>query len=319
MCRDLAALWVASDASRCNQQDDEKAARACERLADRAVEGAGTPSARVSAKAVADLIAHGGFDVLTRILASDRDYPGEHEKHRRLHLVRAAHEAFAPLLLAARETLLPVSTPAKAIAKEDPFRRQAGQLCERWVHSHDFRAALAVSSTALAEETCLLLDRVQGDNEHDPRSRATASGLVLIDCLFAAHKAVRKKNEEQEDDSDSDDDTDEDMGQAWNQAAQLVLASLPHCLESACDACPLGAAFHVLFDLGLAGHVGSAASEEAAKVLINLLGSERLVDDGRKRHEVRPTTRLRTNPSQTCRGRGVYSSSPNRDEAGTPG
>ena len=41
-------------------------------LADRAVEGAGTPSARVSAKAVADLIAHGGFDVLTRILASDR-------------------------------------------------------------------------------------------------------------------------------------------------------------------------------------------------------------------------------------------------------
>jgi hypothetical protein len=282
LCRDLAALWVASDASRCNQQDDEKAARACERLADRAVEGAGTPAARVSAKAVADLIAHGGFDVLTRILASDRDYPGEHEKHRRLHLVRAAHEAFAPLLLAARETLLPATTPAKAIAKEDPFRLQAGQLCERWVHSHDFRAALAVSSTALAEETCLLLDRVQGDNEHDPRSRATASGLVLIDCLFAAHKAVRKKNEEQEDDSDSDDDTDEDMGQAWNQAAQLVLASLPHCLESACDACPLGAAFHVLFDLGLAGHVGSAASEEAAKVLINLLGSERLVDDGRK-------------------------------------
>ena len=34
-----------------------------------------------------------------------------------------------------------------------------------------------------------------------------------------------------------------------------MLASLPHCLESACDACPLCAAFHVLFDLGLAGHV----------------------------------------------------------------
>ena len=102
---------------------------------------------------MADLIAHGGFDVLTRILASDRDYPGEHEKHRRLHLVRAAHEAFAPLLLAARETLLPVTTPAKAIAKEDPYRLQAGQLCERWVHSHDFRAALALSLIHISEPT----------------------------------------------------------------------------------------------------------------------------------------------------------------------
>ena len=82
--------------------------------------------------------------------------------------------------------------------------------------------------------------------------------------------------------SDSDDDTDEDMRGAWNQASQLVLASLPHCLERACEACPLGAAFHVLFDLGLAGHVGSASSEDAAKVLITLLSSERLVDDGQR-------------------------------------
>lgn len=284
LCRDLAALWVASDPSRCGPREDAAAARACEHLADRAVEGAGTPNARVSAKAVADLIAYGGFDVLTRILASDRNYPGVDEKVRRVSLLRAAHEAFAPLLLAARETLLPVNVPAKAIQKEDPGRMRAADHCEAWVASHDFRAALAVSSTALADETCLLLDRVEGDSEHDPRSRATASGLVLIDCLFAAHKAVLKKyNKECEaSDSDSDDDTDEDMRGAWNQASQLVLASLPHCLERACEACPLGAAFHVLFDLGLAGHVGSASSEDAAKVLITLLSSERLVDDGQR-------------------------------------
>ena len=172
---------------------------------------------------MADLIAHGGFDVLTRILASDRDYPGEHEKHRRLHLVRAAHEAFAPYYSRPRNI-----TTRKHASESHLQRRsvppQAGQLVKGGCIPR-LPAALAVSSTA-SGGNLLLLDRVQGDNEHDPRrERRLPDWCSSIASLLRIRQFERKTKNRRT--TVTGRRHGRDMGQAWNQAAQLVLASLP--------------------------------------------------------------------------------------------
>ena len=224
-------------------------------------------TATVSVECVGYLIVQGAFDALARILTSDVRYQSSLQRARRLAVVRGAHEALAPLLLAARECVLDETASLSA-------RRAVAD----WLASRDFRLALVFATVPFTDESALCL---AAKNVEEGRARAASAGLVLVDCLFAAFKAVPGE-------------PDGDVAAAWGATAQRILEALPRC-ERGGDHSPLGAAFHVLFDLGLAGHVDSTAEEDASKSLVKFLESDRIVDDGSfcRRGELNSLWRLR--------------------------
>ena len=254
-CADLAALSLAGDAHRCSRRDERDAEEACLRLVPQTYEDLVERRKHFLEPAeMAALVGEGAVDALVRILQSDAKPRKRAVAARRAPLVRAAHDAVVCVLLAAREAYV-----------------DRGHLDEilHWLDTRDATVALQTAALPLTHSDAAgpppTPPAPPPESDADACAASMARALVLLDCLYAASKA--------RDATWPKPHFDHELG----ATAQKILERLPD-ISDAADG-PLGPAFHILFDLGLGGHVGSTESEETSKALVDLLDSDRPIED----------------------------------------
>ena len=209
------------------------------------------PGAELTKGDVARLVDGGVLDALIRVLHSDVRYADDASRLRRADVVRAAHDALGHAISAARKF---------AEATADP----RGHPLSRWCDSRDFKTAVAVAASPLEERTSAL--RPRGPAEGDAvRAYAAARALRLLDSFSAL---ARCRDPEYPLPA---------LDAALAGAGQRLLAKVPWLARSSaararngegafpnCAGCPLGAAFQLLYDLGVAGHVDSTEEERTS-------------------------------------------------------
>ncbi|KAH8084403.1 hypothetical protein JL720_7895 [Aureococcus anophagefferens] len=196
------------------------------------------------------IVEGGALDALVRVVASDGKAKKRATRNRRAALVCAAHDALVCILLAAREAYIERGHVNELVPWLDSGRDKARH-----------RRAAALRRRGADAAAALRAGERRPGGAHGLR-RAV---LVLLDCVYAISKA--------RDAGWPRVHFDHELG----VTAQKILELLPTLVAG--ERAPLGPAFHLLFDLGLGGHVGSTEDEAASKSLVDLLASARPIED----------------------------------------
>ncbi|EGB06936.1 hypothetical protein AURANDRAFT_65118 [Aureococcus anophagefferens] len=264
--RDVVALSLAADV-RAARPDDERAARdACLRLCPQSYEDLLTHRAEFLPMDKVERIVEGGaLDALVRVVASDGKAKKRATRNRRAALVCAAHDALVCILLAAREAYIERGHVNELVPWLDSGRDKGATFPT--LDSRDATVALQTVALPLFDGAERTPPPPFAPASVGPAARmaCVARSLVLLDCVYAISKA--------RDAGWPRVHFDHELG----VTAQKILELLPTLVAG--ERAPLGPAFHLLFDLGLGGHVGSTEDEAASKSLVDLLASARPIED----------------------------------------